>query len=113
MIACIRRCNEMDILSLCHTDDLLSHPFEITLVTCIYNISMPEPDYTYFITVTLYEQHHVSCHQRRDCWFMCFCCLTTKEIPKLHLLSVSQGYPPMTGGFSPQRTGDAESVSVS
>ena len=63
--------------------------------------------------MTLYEHPRVSYHRRPNSWFMCFCCLTTKEIPNLHLLSVSYGYPPMTGGISPLRAGDAESVSVS
>ena len=43
---------------------------------------------------------------------MCFCCLTTKEIPKLHLLSVSWGYSPVTGGFSPERADDTKNVSM-
>ena len=41
--------------------------------------------------MTLYEHHHVLYHRRHDCLFMCFRCLTTKEISKPHLLSVFWG----------------------
>ena len=102
----------MDILSLCHTNDLLSHTYWITLVPA-YHIVMAETDYTCFITVSLYEHHHVSNHRLDDFLFMCYCNLALKEILKVQLLSVCEGYLPMTGGFSPQRASDAETASMS
>ena len=76
---------------------------------CIYHPN----DYTCHFTVALHEHHHVSYHRQHECLFMCICCLTTKDIPKLRIPSLSCWYPPMTGGYSPQRTGDAESASMS
>ena len=106
-----RYCNEMDVLSLCRTDDLLSHPYETTLA----------PAYAIPISQQWLYMSNIASHVTEDTT-VCPCASAAwqQRNPKVplivHFLGVSIGWfrclPPFlrltkqagTPGFHPSRS---------
>ena len=56
----------------------------------------------FIITVTAHDRHGFLNHQRLDCLFSSFFCLTSKKASKPELLSLCQGNHPVTDGLPSQ-----------
>ena len=83
-----RHCDEKCVLSSCHTDELLSHPYEIALIPAHVTRMT---DYIFFITMTLYEHNPVSYHRWHKCFFPVVLLLGNKKNLKLHVLTLFSG----------------------